>query len=303
MRYLACMLNEDIQTLRSLANDIACHYDSWQITNDLTGKTRTIKVPDKKLKRVQTRILRKILDHYTMPEFVHGAVKGRSPRTHANSHCGSPFVVTVDIKSFFPSISHKLVAKMFKSVFDCGRDVTWLLTRLTTIDGQLPQGAPTSAAIANIVLAESVDQQIQEYAQSLEVNFSRFVDDYAFSGIHARLLITEIGKLLSRLNLSIGRSNAKLHLMPASRRQEVTGLNVNLRYGPSVPRTKRDRIRSAIRQLPELPAANLPQALPSVRGRINYVAQFNRGSARRLEQLLEGTLREVKRSQVSLSAS
>lgn len=287
VRRLARILRTNVQTLRSLAENVTSHYRSWSTTDEATSKTRDFTVPDKQLKQLQARILRIILDKYSFPDFVHGGVKGKSPKSNASCHCATSLVVTLDIRQFFPSVSHRLVAQMFKSEFGCGREVTWLLTRLTTVGGQLPQGAPTSASIANVVLARSTDKNIQRFAQKAGVTVTRFVDDFAFSGAQAGSLVTITAKCLSPLNLSVGRNNAKLRFMQASQRQVVTGLTVNSPFGPSVPKTKRDRIKAAIHQLSQVSAAELPKALQSIRGRINYVAQFNRGSAIRLERQLD----------------
>lgn len=285
-RHLASILHIDVETLESLAKDTASHYRSWSRTDETTGKMREFKVPDDQLKQVQRQILRGILDNYAISECAHGGVKGKSPATNARLHCGASLVVTMDIRRFFPSVSHRLVARVFKTEFHCGRDVTWLLTRLTTIDGQLPQGAPTSTALANIVLAQAVDKIIQDLARSEGVEVTRFVDDFAFSGPKSRLLVNATAKQLSRLGLSIGRGNGKLRFMPASQPQEVTGLTVNSASGPSVSSAKRDCVRAAIHQLPQLAHAERSVEIQSIRGRIKYVAQFNQGTGKRLEKQL-----------------
>lgn len=290
---LAHKLHIDVKALQSLAKDTASHYRSWARTDKTTGKTREFKVPDDQLKRVQRQILRGILDNCAISECTHGGVKGKSPETNARLHCGASLVVTMDIRRFFPSVCHRLVAKVFRTEFLCGRDVTWLLTRLTTIDGQLPQGAPTSTALANIVLAQAVDKIIQDLARSEGVEVTRFVDDYAFSGPKSRLLVNATAKQLSRLGLSIGRGNDKLRFMPASQRQEVTGLTVNSPSGLSVSRPKRDCVRAAIHQLPQLLPTERSVEIESIRGKIKYVAKFNPGTGKRLEKQLNEVLEAV----------
>lgn len=292
-RDLAHKLHINVKALQSLAKDSASHYRSWSRTDKTTGKTREFKDPDDQLKRVQRQILRGILENCAISECAHGGVKGKSPATNARLHCGASLVVTMDIRRFFPSVSHRLVAKVFRTEFLCGRDVTWLLTRLTTIDGQLPQGAPTSTALANIVLAQAVDKIIQDLARSEGVEVTRFVDDYAFSGPKSKLLVNATAKQLSRLGLSIGRGNDKLRFMPASQRQEVTGLTVNSPSGLSVSRQKRDRVRAAIHQLPQLPPTERSVEIESIRGRIKYVAKFNPGTSKRLEKQLNEVLEAV----------
>ena len=292
-RYLAHRLSMRLPAVRKLANDASDHYHQWEDKDDKTGKVRIYKVPLGELKDIQRRILRRILNEYALPSVAHGGVKGKSPMTNAALHCGKSLVVTQDIRNFFPSVSHKQVAKMFRREFQCGRDVVWLLTRLTTIDGQLPQGAPTSTAIANILLASAVDKSAQTMAREREVAVTRFVDDFAYSGANARSLINNTARANSRVGLRTWRRKRKLRIMPAWDRQEVTGLTVNASTGPSVPKEKRDRVRSAIHQLGHCSVEMERKAIQSIRGRLNHVTRYNSGSgarlARQLEQMLAAT--------------
>lgn len=292
-RYLAHHLEIPQVQLREIAQNIDKHYREWDATDHKKGKVRTLKVPDKKLKFVQRRILRRILDLYILPDVAHGGVREKSPKTNAAQHCGKSLVVSMDIRSFYPSVSHRHVARVFQREFGCGNDTTWLLTRLTTIDGQLPQGAPTSTAIANIVLATAVDRRSENIARERGVALTRFVDDFAFSGENAKTLINPTARAASGLGLRVWRAPKKLKIMPASQRQEVTGKTVNAPTGPSIPRYKRDRIRAAIHQLPHLPPAKTRKAIQSIRGRLAYLEQYNIGAAKRLRTLFERTLQEL----------
>lgn len=291
-QYLAHRLGTPLSELRNLAREVDAHYRRWEETNEKTGKVRRYTVPVGPLKAIQRRILRRILNEYALPDVAHGGVKGRSPMTNTEQHCGKPLVVTQDVRDFFPSVSHRQVASMFAREFGAGRDVVWLLTRLTTIDGQLPQGAPTSTAIANIVLASKVDQAAEAKAREHNVTVTRFVDDFAYSGANARSLINSTARASSTVGLRTWRSKRKLRIMPASNRQEVTGLTVNAATGPSVPREKRDRVRAAIHQLGRCPAESEQKAIQSIRGRLNHVERYNAGSGARLARLLEKTLKE-----------
>ncbi len=289
-QYLAHRLGVPLSELRELARNVKSHYRQWDSTDEKKGKIRTFKEPDKRLKLVQRRILRKILNHYELPAGAHGGVKGRSPKTNAAKHCGKPFVVSQDIRKFYPSVSHRQVAAMFRREFGCGRETTWLLTRLTTIDGQLPQGAPTSTAVANILLASTVDGPAQQHAEERDVAVTRFIDDFAFSGAQADSMINSTARSASRVGLRTWRKRKKLKFMPASGRQEVTGLTVNSPDGPSVPREKRDRVKAAIHQLGFMTDAEVEKEILSITGRLNHIRQHNLGAALRLQQQLERVL-------------
>jgi hypothetical protein len=164
--------------------------------------------------------------------------------------------------------------------------VSRLLTQLTTLRSQLPQGAPTSTAIANLLLQVAVDQPLCLAAGHQNLRITRFVDDFAISGDDPAVLINVIAKMLSRRRLRIWRTAKKLKIMLRSQPQEITELNVNSIRGASVPRYKRDAIKAAIHQLRLLDEKKRPRAESSIRGRIAHVRQFNGGSAARLDKLL-----------------
>jgi hypothetical protein len=197
--------------------------------------------------------------------------------------------VNVDVKHFFPSVQHKVVFGMFRDL-GFGRDVANLLTRLVTYRGYLPQGSPSSTAIANLLLkdVDGVAERLAPYAGS---KATRFVDDVAASGTRPAELIGPVARALSRSHLSIHRGlgksgKPKLKVVPNWARQEITGLVVNAPSGPTVPKWKRDRIRAQIQQLPCDPAKRA-KAVRSLHGKIQYVGQFNPGSAERLRRQLE----------------
>ena len=287
---LAWKLNVPLVELRELARQVDKHYREWRDVNLKKGKVRNFKVPDRELKIVQRRILKQVLMRFPLENGAHGGVIGRSPKSNAEQHLGKSLLVNVDVRDFFPSVDHRLIAKMFRREFGCGRETTWLLTRLTTIDGQLPQGAPTSTMIANILLTTPVDKPAKVRAHNLKVEFSRFVDDIAFSGEQADSLINETARTISQVGLRTWRKRKKLKITPRSCRQEVTGLTVNSLNGPSVARYKRARIRAAIHQLKSKSRGDYENALNSIRGRLNHLKQFNPGSAARLNRQLNKDL-------------
>jgi hypothetical protein len=150
----------------------------------------------------------------------------------------------------------------------------------------LPQGAPTSTAIANALLHLPVDGPVNARARELDLAYTRYIDDLAASGRRPQEIINLIARQLSKLHLAISRK-AKLKIMPNSGPQEITGLLVN-GTKPSLSKKRRDRVRAAIHELHLM--AEGPQrrkAKQSVLGRIRYVADYNAGSAVRLERQLQ----------------
>jgi len=292
LRRLSALLGKSPARLKEIAAELDAdsrsHYTEFmQRSKKNPNKIRKITAPKPELKEIQNRLhahIRKI----ELSESVHGGVRGKSPRSNAEQHLGQPWVVNVDVKDFYPSVSNTEVNRMFRRL-GWGADVARLVTRLTTVDGAVPQGAPTSTAIANLVLA-NIDNRLPAEGEKLGSRNTRFVDDYTFSGTNPMPLIQYVGRGLSARGLKIYRKNAKfqskpkLRITPASRRQEVTGLVVNSRRGPSVSRTYRDNVKAAIFSLGTISnPIVLREAINSINGKIAHVRKFNPGSAKRLQ--------------------
>jgi RNA-directed DNA polymerase len=292
LRDLSRRLGTSLETLDLLATNIKSHYHTWSSLSEKTHKVRVFRAPNPELMRILKRVNSNILAEHFLDESAHGGLRGRSPRTNAEQHLAKSLVITMDVRSFFPKVRHAMVYRMFRHDMGFGRDVARLLTRLTTLDAQLPQGAPTSGTIANILLTNSVDSQTSKSATAIAVVNTRYIDDLAFSGPRSRALINDTAKALSRKRLPIWRNRPnrqgqiKLKIMPRCGPQMVTGLLVNSKRGPSVPRKYRDAVRAAIHQLSKLERPELSGALSSIRGKIRYVATFNPGAACRLSTYL-----------------
>ena len=292
VRDLASQLGVKPDSLRSVAENIHSHYKTFPL--QVGGKVRTLAVPDAELKGIQRLINSNIVAKIALAPGVYGGVRGGSPRKNAGEHMHQPCVVNMDVKEFFPNVRHYMVYRTFKHELRFGRDVASLLTRLTTYRSSLPQGAPTSTGIANLLLSRPVDGPVRADAKTRGLRYSRFVDDIAISGKEPRPLISFIAKLLSRRRLPIHRhkvnGKAKLKIIRSGRAQQVTGLIVNAPRGLSVALSRRDKIRSAIWALRHVRKHEVLSAVNSIRGKIGYVEQFNPGAAQRLNRYLESTL-------------
>lgn len=283
VKSLARILGITRSQLQNVAINIDAHYHKWPSTDDRTGKVRDIRSPSAELKSIQRRLAKRLFPCTTFGPEVQGGVRGRSTLTNATIHLGQACLVTVDVKQFFPSVRHTIVYRILRFEFGFGRDVARLVTRLVTYDGQLPQGAPTSGAIANWLLHIPVDKPVVAETRRVGLGYSRFVDDLAVSGDRAREIINLIARQLSTRRLAISRRQ-KLRIMPRSVPQKITGLLVN-GGKPSIPKQKRDQVRAAIHALKGIPPGPLrARALQSVGGRIAYVKRFNPGAAARLEK-------------------
>ncbi len=293
LRKLAWTIGVPLERLQLIASSIqADRLAQYRVFPLKTGrdKVRLIRPPKDELMNIQRRIVKNILAPMKLADCAHGGVRGRSPRTNAEVHCGQPLVVQVDVEGFFDNVQHRRVYRMFRQEHGFGRDVSRLLVRLITLDGALPQGAPTSPLVANLFVGP-VDDTIKSAIQKGEVSYSRFVDDLTFSGQDPRALIGVAARALSARGLSVKRS--KLSIASRSKPQEVTGLLVNNAGRLSVSRKGRDAIRAAIFQLQSVSKLEAEAQIRSIRGRIAYIERFHPGEATRLRQYLAARLQQA----------
>ncbi len=152
---------------------------------------RIINPPKQELKDLQKRINAYLVKNIPLPSYAFGGVKGKDNIRNARFHKGQKYVFQTDLKDFFPRITNKMVYTMFvENGFS--HDVSSLLTKLTTFQGHLPQGAPTSTYIANLVFVPT-GKALQAIADREGMRFTTFVDDVTISSQKDfKLVIPEI---------------------------------------------------------------------------------------------------------------
>jgi RNA-directed DNA polymerase len=131
------------------------------------------------LKIVQSKIQKNIISKIELPEYAFGAVKGKDNVKNALKHRGKKYNFTTDLSNYFPSIFNKQVYEMF-IYYNFSPTVASVLTKLTTYKGKLPQGAPTSPTISNLVFVKT-GLKLQSIAEKYNLTFTSFIDDLTFS--------------------------------------------------------------------------------------------------------------------------
>ncbi|MFD0991420.1 reverse transcriptase family protein [Mariniflexile jejuense] len=229
-KHLAYALKVDIKEIQSIIKNIDNFYrEKIEIKKDKFDKPkldakgepkkRIINPSTKRLKVIQTRIHRNILNQIEMPSYAFGAVKGKDNLDNAKQHQGKRYKFTTDLKDFFPSITNKAVFKMFVSQ-GFSPEVSSLLTKLTTYKGKIPQGAPTSSTLANLVFIKTGDI-LQEFSKENNATFTSFVDDMTFSS--ALDFKSKIPQILEIITNDYKISHKKTNY---SRNPNITGLHV-----------------------------------------------------------------------------
>lgn len=202
------------------------------------GTPRVLHVPQGPLKLLQQKINQHILGAVKPLRCVHGGVKGRSVITNAEPHVGKKIVFCVDIKDFFPSVCPKIARAIFEAL-GFREEAADLLVNSTTWDGQLPQGAQTSSAIANLSMTR-VDVRLERLAATQGFDYTRYVDDLTISGPER---LKKFRRLIQRIVEEEGfRVNPdKIRVMHSGMRQVVTKIVVNTKL--NLAREDRKQIR------------------------------------------------------------
>lgn len=219
------------------------HYTVFEIPKmGRDGKpsgVRYIEAPHDRLRRIQKWILHQILDRVHLADEVTGFRRGRSTRSHAAPHADSAYILHLDIKDFFPSVARKRVYWIFR---DLGYKpaIAHVLADYCSYKrpcntgcnqrdcsqhpARLPQGAPSSPALANIACAR-LDRRIRGLAKKHGLIYTRYADDVAISGKRRADLISasrSITRIMESEGFQVQPKKTRLH-GPGSRRK-VTGL-------------------------------------------------------------------------------
>jgi RNA-directed DNA polymerase len=210
-------------------------YIHYTIPKKKSGK-REIYAPQGDLKRHQKRLNYYLQGYYlcSCPNEVHGFViqpnylgKACNILENAKPHVKKKYVLNIDLKDFFPSISAKRIKELFLSdIFNFNEQISTALTLLTTYKGQLPIGAPTSPVLSNFICL-ALDRDLLEFSTAQELTYTRYADDLTFS---SNFLITS-DHILDIINIihehRFNINEKKLRLQTSNQKQSVTGLTVN----------------------------------------------------------------------------
>lgn len=189
------------------------------------GADRILNAPSRKLKYIQYRILNHILNNLPVSKFSTAYKKGSSLIKNAGPHVGKKYLLKLDITDFFGSICFEQV---YNSVFNTRYFPVQIGTMLTTLcchNDVLPQGAPTSPAISNIVM-RNFDNNIGYWCNKHNISYTRYCDDMTFSSDKPLYHVFEkVKKMLEDMGMEINEK--KTRFVTNASRQTVTGLTVN----------------------------------------------------------------------------
>jgi RNA-directed DNA polymerase len=293
------------------------HYH-YRILNKQSG-IRLIEAPKRQLKQLQTQILARILDLVPAHPAVHGFVKGRSIKSCAALHAGRRVILRMDLQDFFPSFPARRIQTMFRAlgypepVSDLLGGICtnfaprglWTRENLGSISWEdrqhardlycrphLPQGAPTSPALANIC-AYRLDCRLAGLARSCGANYTRYADDIAFSGDKAfersvGRFSTHVAAILMEEGFTV--NHRKTRIMRQGVRQHIVGLVANER--PNIIRADFDRLKATLTNCIRHGAESQnreahPHFRMHLEGRVGFVETINAAKGERLRKLFD----------------
>lgn len=242
IRNLAFRLGVSPETIKETAAKAGRHYRPF-IKRD-GDKERLIDNPTGPVRALQDRIQERLLGPLNLPDYIHGGVRGRSPISNASSHLRQKVLVAADIGDFFPSVTNCQVFSVWRKTLGCTSTIAGLLTQLTSFKRHLPQGAPTSTTLANLVLFEA-GVEVRRASVALGLAYTTFVDDLTFSGERAREVLGTAAETFRRAGFRLPHRKTKV--MGPRSQKEITGVVLGSKL--RVPKDKKSKARATLNRL------------------------------------------------------
>jgi len=239
---LLCLLNEVIEFQNSDSvnpkkpisrkrltynlKNIDTLYKSFEIPKKSGGK-RIILAPNNSLKIIQRCLALLLQAGYQPTQSVNGFVTERSVVTNATIHANKKFVLNIDLENFFPTISHGRVQTVLQlKPLSLQPTIAGYIAKLACYEGNLPQGAPTSPVLSNLI-CQRLDSRIEALVKSHKIAYTRYADDLTFSCDEPfqNGFLNHLDQIIQEEGFTLNMQKVRLQLR--NNRQEVTGLTVN----------------------------------------------------------------------------
>ncbi|MFA1872073.1 retron St85 family RNA-directed DNA polymerase [Escherichia coli] len=252
------------------------YYKVYSLPKRDGKRSRIISQPSRELKALQAWVLRNILDKLHSSPFSKGFEKGQSILNNASPHVGANYVLNIDLEDCFNTILIEKIYTVFHSL-GYNSTISNALARLCSFNGSLPQGAPSSPKIANLVLTK-LDYRIHGYAGSKGIVFTRYADDLTLSAQSLKKIFKAksfVCSIIPSESLKVNYNKVAIHGPKA--RKEVTGLVLSI-DNVGVGRIRYREIRSKIHYL----AVKRNSDFEHVKGLIAFVKSVDKKNYRKL---------------------
>lgn len=290
---LASLLGISVQSLTYFAYSENKKYKIFEIPKKSGGK-RKISAPVGALKTIQRKLAAHLSDLYPSLPYVHGFLNNRSVLTNATPHLNKNYIFNIDLEEFFPSITTSRVYGLLRAQpFNFSQQVASAIAGIACNNGSLPQGAPTSPILSNMICFR-MDKALRKFGKKHSATYTRYADDITFSfnkEIPEQIVILDDddGSVIPGENLSqiIIKNNFKINplktrLSRNGQAKFVTGVKVNV-----IPNLS----RRYIRQLKNMLNAWAKYGLQNAQK--DFVDKWEGGN-RRFENVVWGKLSYLK---------
>ena len=230
-----------LKTLFSVSNNLSSHYKKVKIAKK-NGGTRELRVPDYILKKIQRAICDTFLVYEPISKYAQAYRFGSSVQKNASYHINKKKILKLDIKHFFDSILYTTVKDKCFPSDRFSEPIRILLSVLCYYGDALPQGAPSSPVITNIIMKD-FDIEVGSFCEKRNISYTRYCDDMTFSGdFDEKEIISFVKEKLFSCGYLI--NNKKTTVVKEGKCQLVTGIVVNKRL--STPSEYKAKIRQEI---------------------------------------------------------
>lgn len=268
---------EKLNILYTISNNSEKFYTTKYI-NKKDGTKRELLIPKPILKNIQKNILNNVLYGLSVSKYACAYIPNKTIINNVSPHINKRIILKLDIKDFFPSITFENIYNALPSNI-LPKEIKVLLVKLMSYYDYLPQGAPTSPYISNLVL-KNFDEYIGKYCEEKKISYTRYCDDLTFSGdFNIKKLKNKVQAYLEELGFNL--NDKKTKVIKNNTRQLVTGVIVNKKA--NVTKEYKRKIRQEIYYIKKYGIENhckfinenKTKYLSSLRGRINYCLQIN----------------------------
>ena len=268
------------KTLYAVSNSLEKRYRTVQIPKK-NGGIRKLTVPDDLLKSIQHQITEVLILPRSISRYAKAYYPGSCTLRNAKPHVGQPVVLKLDILHFFDSIRYSNVKDLVFPSEIYAEPLRILLTMLCYHKDALPQGAPSSSAITNVIMAE-FDEVVGRRCDHQGIRYTRYCDDMTFSGdFDPDAVITFVREELKKRGFLL--NDQKTRIQRRGTRQSVTGIVINEKL--SIPADYRRKLRQELHFVQKYGAgdhlhrtgSDTPEEiyLQQLLGKVNYVLQVS----------------------------
>lgn len=241
--WCANFLGTSADELKEILIDVPQQYKRFRMRKR-KGGYRTISAPSPKLLAIQQTIYLRILKPTNIHPAATGFRSGYSIVNNARTHLGNTQVLQTDIQDFFGSIKIHRVKSAFEKI-GYPPQISKILSQLCCLKGRLPQGAPTSPNISNII-AYNLDQELNSLSAQYSLSYSRYADDLTFSGKNIPLdtFLPVVRDIIQKHKFVLNAKKTKFS--GENRRKIITGISISSGLKMTVPKAKKRQIRKDV---------------------------------------------------------